>query len=104
MPSDPTEAVVDAYNKVEIALQELVAVSGQQADIAGSELTRAALDHGAISRRTAEAIDGLTVMRNLAVHGGHEVDVERAQEFLVLANAVLFAIRMERPVEESPGH
>jgi hypothetical protein len=103
-PSDPTEAVIDAYHKVEIAVQDLVAVSGQQADITGSELTRAALDHGVISRRTAEAIDGLTVMRNLAVHGGHEVDVERAQEFLVLADAVLFAIRMERPVEESPGH
>lgn len=57
-----------------------------------------------ISRSTAEAIDGLTVMRNLAVHGGRDVDVERAQEFVVLADVVLFAIRMGRTDEEGPAH
>lgn len=104
MASDPTKAVVGAYEKVETTVQDLVAVSGQQAGLAGSELTRVALERGVISRSTAEAIDGLTVMRNLAVHGGREVTAERAQEFLVLADGVLFAIRMERPGDEPPNH
>jgi hypothetical protein len=99
-PSDPRKAVVEAYERVESAVQDLVGVPGQQPHIAGSELTRVALDREVINRSTAEAIDGLTVMRNLAVHGGREVGVERAQEFVVLADAVLFVIRMERPDEE----
>lgn len=47
---------------------------------------------------------GLTVMRNIAVYGGCDIDVGRAQEFVVLADSVLFDIRMERTDEERTKH
>jgi uncharacterized protein YutE (UPF0331/DUF86 family) len=59
----------------------------------GRSLARLALDHGVINEETFKAIDGLSVMRNLAAHGADDLDTTRALEYLDLADAVLYAMR-----------
>lgn len=48
---------------------------------------------GIMGEATFQAVLGLRVMRNLAVHGGEEdLDAARAMEFLSLAEAVLYSL------------
>jgi hypothetical protein len=59
-----------------------------------SALTRQAFELGLVTAETVNAIEGATVMRNLAVHGPRrEISVQQAQEYVAIANAVLYAIR-----------
>jgi hypothetical protein len=52
-------------------------------------------EKGLITPETKDAIDGLSVMRNLAAHGGQEdITPQRAHEFVALAQGVLYAIQM----------
>ena len=47
-----------------------------------------------ISDETLSAVEGLSVLRNLAVHGlGGEIGAQRARDYLALADAVLYALR-----------
>lgn len=65
-------------------------------------LVRQALDLGIISSQTAEAIDGLIVLRNLAVHSREldKIAPSKALEFVALAQAVVYAIEHGNPAEE----
>ena len=58
-------------------------------------LAEVALEQRLISPETKEAIDGLSVMRNLAAHGDQkDLSPQRAHEFVALAHGVLYAITM----------
>jgi hypothetical protein len=93
----PLAAVLDGHAAVEQALRELIAkVDPGQAGrkVGTARLTSTALAKGLITPETAKAIEGITVMRNLAAHGqANEVTSERARGYLALVDAVLFTIR-----------
>jgi hypothetical protein len=56
-------------------------------------LARAAAEADLITPQTMKAIEGLDVLRNLAVHGKPEdVSPQRAHEFVALRQGVLYSI------------
>jgi hypothetical protein len=92
----PAAAVMEAHARVERDLRQLLVEDGIEEDAlrtGAAGLGREAARRGIITEETARAVEGLTVLRNLAAHGrAGEVSVERAMEYLVLADAVLFAL------------
>ena len=96
--STPRAAVVEAFIRIESELTQILKGAGLLADarpMGARQLALMALDHDLITAESANAIEGLAVMRNLAVHGGDDgqLDQQRAIEYLHLAEAVLFALR-----------
>jgi len=93
----PAGAVVEASTRLEGRLLALLAEAGiEVAPNRGlGTIASLARKHGLIDESSYQAVLGLRVMRNLAVHGGGEA-LSRAQalEFLILADAVLYALRM----------
>lgn len=89
----PLESIQQAYAEVEAALRRLAETRGitaERADDVAEERLRAS---GAISPETAHAVRGLRTLRDLTVHAPRNQPTERhAREYLVLAEAVLFAI------------
>ena len=98
----PEAAVMEGFARVE---RELRMVVGDQADTrsrGARALARAARQSGRISEETASAIDGLSVLRDLAAHGqAGSVGSDRARDYLALADAVLYALR--RDAGTGPG-
>jgi hypothetical protein len=96
----PVQAVLDAYRRVEQALQQRLQGGGVEVPRHRSGgpasvvvTARVARDHELITEQTAEAIRGLQVLRNLAVHGPQgELDAQKATEFVALADASIYAI------------
>ena len=92
----PTGAVVEAFGQIEVALRSLLEEQGvEKLDRPWSvrRLAEIARERGLMTAETKDAIDGLSVMRNLAAHGGQEdISPERAHEFVALCQAVLYAI------------
>lgn len=93
----PLAAVLDGHAAIEQALRELIdKVDPNQAgqNVGTARLTSTALAKGLITPETAKAVEGITIMRNLAAHGrANEVTPERARDYLALVDAVLFTIR-----------
>jgi len=91
--SSPMVAITEAVDAVDRRLRQGLS----QASIAAPEqlgltrLARLAREHGLIRPETEEAVAGLAVMRNLAVHG-RAVSTQQARDFLALADGVLFAL------------
>jgi hypothetical protein len=94
----PTGAVVEAFGQIENALRALLAENGvEKLDRPWSvrRLAEIVAEKGLITAETKDAIDGLSVMRNLAAHGGQDdITPQRAHEFVALAQGVLYAIHM----------
>jgi hypothetical protein len=93
----PQIAVLEAHARVEGALRDLLEGSEQAAttfQMGAVALARMAREEGLITEETAQAVEGLSVLRNLAAHGrAGDVSTERAQDYLALADGVLFAIQ-----------
>ena len=102
----PETAVLEAYSRIERTLRELLANSPVDPHLDLSQLGAHALadlahQHGLISAKTQQAVEGLGVLRNLAAHGrAGELTPERAVEYLVLVDGTLFAMRMDRTQPE----
>lgn len=96
----PAAAVMEAHARVERELRRLLQEAGAaEADLkAGAAgLARSAVKRGLVTEETARAVEGISILRNLAAHGhAEEVSQERAMDYLVLVDAVLYAIG-ERP-------
>jgi hypothetical protein len=93
---EPAAAIPEAFARVERELRDaLTAINEQPPDDAGAmTLAHQALEHGLISPLTINAIEGIAVMRNLAVHGPRrEVTAKQAHEYLALVDSVLYAMR-----------
>ena len=92
----PAGAVMEAYKRVEVQLKTLVARrTTYRGDVAKSAAALAvvAAQAGVITHEAANAVKGLSVLRNLVVHGDAErVTAERAMEYLSLADAVLLTL------------
>lgn len=94
----PTAAVVEAFGQIESTLRSLLEeheVGDLDRPWSVRRLAEVAQEQRLISPETKDAIDGLSVMRNLAAHGGQkDLSPQRAHEFVALAHGVLYAITM----------
>jgi hypothetical protein len=92
----PRAAVLEAFARIESRLDQLltgagVASTGAQGGVA---LARLAHRHQLISDQSLNAVEGLAVMRNLAAHSPvDDISVERARDYLALADAMLYPLR-----------
>jgi hypothetical protein len=97
--ADPSAAVLEGYARIERELREVLRrrqIHFERA-MSAPELAELALRHGIIKQEAANAVEGLTVLRNLAAHGAAEqgLSVQRALEYVDLVAAVLYALRRE---------
>lgn len=93
----PAAAVLAAYAEIEEALRRQLALTGElESDrslMSARQMAVIAEEHRIISRQTASAIEGATVLRNLVAHGrASEIDRAKAIDFLTLADAILYAV------------
>lgn len=94
----PVAAIVEAYGRLEQALRALLSTREQKLDsrVGVLPLARMALEQGKISPETMNAIEGLDILRNLAVHGRQEeLSPKRAHEFVALVQGVLYSLSAE---------
>jgi hypothetical protein len=91
---DPLHAIQVAYESVESALvsrhPELVISS--QKDTLAAEVAERRL----VSQASAQALEGLTIMRELAIGAPQRLSSGDVEEFVTLAKALAYAIRTER--------
>ena len=66
-----------------------VLIQSTPAYLSGAALAGAARNEGLISAESLDAVQGLIVLRDLVAHGMHQVDRAKAEEYLVLAEAVM---------------
>ena len=86
-------AIVTAWNEVESAMNRAAVDTGVTA--AGfPEKLRALANKGVLEIHTVDAVTGLRMLRNLAVHAPEPVEPEKAKEFVRMANAIMFALSM----------
>jgi hypothetical protein len=100
----PRSAILESYSRIEQQLRSLLKSDGvdQRRPLGGRGLARLAGEKGLIGPETVDAIEGLTVLRNLAAHGEapSDLDRNRALEYAALTDAVLYA--MTRAHRRSP--
>jgi hypothetical protein len=103
--ASPRAAVLEAYARIEARLVDLLDSAGAppSSAVGGRALAQLAHSHGLISDETLSAVDGLSVLRNLAAHSpSDDIGVSRARDYLALADAVLYALRATH--SDTPGH
>lgn len=97
--ASPIAAVVTSLARVEQALRATLAAHGADdlQRLNSAELVRLARDEGLVDDAAVNAVDGLGVMHMLAVldQGGRHLDMRRTEEFVALAEAVSFTLRMQ---------
>jgi len=97
--SSPIAAVMDAHAAVEQAIRDLILTVDPEANVSRmsvGQLLRLATDRDLVAPETAKAVEGITIMRNLAAHGrASEVTLDRARDYLALTEAVLYALRQK---------
>lgn len=88
---------MEAHATVERELRRLLLDTGvpdNDLRAGAAWLARLGVERGVVTKETLSAVEGISVLRNLAAHGrAGEVTVERAVDYLALADAVLYAIR-----------
>lgn len=91
----PASAIGEASKRIEIRLAEMLDDSGDppRRKLAIRAMARLARERGLISDETLAAIEGMSVLRNLVAHVRGDIDVDRALDYLALADAVLYALR-----------
>jgi hypothetical protein len=96
--STPVVAVLEAHATIERTLRDLLNSTDMPAEqtrrLGAVGLARLAQRQGLLTPETVKAVEGISVMRNLAAHGSaREITPHQAVEYLTLADAVLYAIR-----------
>jgi hypothetical protein len=94
--ASPRAAVLEAFARIEGRLGELLEGSPDRPSRyqGARHMARLAHEQNLISDETLAAVEGLAVLRNLAAHSPRdEIGVDRARDYLALADAVLFALR-----------
>jgi hypothetical protein len=90
----PAVAVMEAHATVERALLDVVeGLPGADRRMSAVALARLAEREGRIGEPTRRAVEGISVLRNLAAHGSaREITPQQAEEYLTLADAVLYSL------------
>ena len=94
--ASPRAAVLEAFARVEGRLAELLTDSPTTPPRyqGARHMARLAHEQHLISDETLAAVEGLAVLRNLAAHSPRDdIGIDRARDYLALADAVLFALR-----------
>lgn len=94
---NPALAVVSAHARIEDRLRELLKEAGAPGAVgkggSASRLAEALRRRGVITDEAARAVEGLNIMRSFVTHERtKEVTQEQAQDYLGLADAVLYAL------------
>ena len=93
----PGTAVVAAYHRIEDRLVQMLDSYSPRsrpfATVGGRGLAKLAHHHDLISDETLAAIEGLSMLRDLVVLSRGEIGVDRARDYLALADGVLYALR-----------
>jgi hypothetical protein len=92
----PEMFIAEAFRLVEQELRDALEKIGEELadDVRADHLMQLAADRGLISPLTVNAIEGVTVMHNLAVHGPHrEITSKQVDEYIVLTQSVIYAIQ-----------
>jgi hypothetical protein len=92
----PAVAILRAHSDVEEALRQKLRAADPEVDvdrIGASMLARRALKAGLIAAKVVPAVEGITVLRNLAANRNQdEVTRDQAREYLALADGVMYAL------------
>jgi rRNA-processing protein FCF1 len=94
----PSAAVMEAFARIERRLVDLLEEDGTSPDrkVGAATLARTAFTLGLISNETRDAVEGLSILRNLAAHGPKDdISTERALDYVVMADAVLYTLRQK---------
>lgn len=92
----PRAAVLEAFTRIESELRDVLRGLVQEDTLHRKSATTLAVmaqNNGLISAATVDSVQGLAVMRNLVAHRDDDVTTEKAIDYVVLADAALFAIR-----------
>lgn len=92
----PRAAVLEAFARIEERLEDLLEKAGKRPDrrLGGPALARLASGHKLISIETGDAVQGLSVLRNLAAHAPRDdIGTDRTRDYVAMADAVLYAMR-----------
>lgn len=88
------DLLTQALNDAVAAIAEVASGGGPNAQAHYASLTQLAADCGLITPLTVSAIEGVTVMHNLAVHGPHrDITTKQVDEYIVLIQGVIYAIQ-----------
>jgi len=96
--SQPGWAVIQAYERVVQRLRPYLVGNGAEPERPLSGIVaklRTAEKAGTITPEVARAVEGMTILRNLAAHRPSEkenVTPDRAREYLAMADGVIFAL------------
>jgi hypothetical protein len=96
--ASPAAAVEASIQRVERDLRAVVANTSAE-DVTGfnlPQLANRALQLGLIDAQLADAINGLGVMRLMAVIDQDRLDIDEAMEFVTLCAAVLYVLSQPR--------
>jgi hypothetical protein len=100
--SNPLSAILLAYGAVESWYDQMLTERGIENHSPGHrklgvrDLSRLAVERGLLPDSTLRQVDGLSIMRDLAVHGRvEEVTSEQAREYLVLVDGLLYSLDSE---------
>ncbi len=102
----PQAAVMEGFRRVELALLDVLreAEALPEKPQGVRQLARQALERRLITPKTAQGVEGLAVLRNMAAHGrGEDVSAARAKDYLALVDAVLFALWSGRRPGDGPA-
>jgi hypothetical protein len=92
----PEMVIAEAFRLVEQELRNALEAIGERLpdEARADQLTQLAADRGLITPLTVNAIEGVTVMHNLAVHGPHrDITPKQVDEYIVLIQGVIYAIQ-----------
>lgn len=94
----PRTAILEGWLSLESHLKTMLAAKGNRDASLKTRspgiLLEMAVKEGLISRDTYDSLNGLRVLRNLAVHGkAEDLTFEKAKEFLVLADAMEMVLK-----------
>jgi hypothetical protein len=90
----PRAAIIQAAIEIEAGLRGLATDNIQNVENRPpGQLIQMLAQRNLIDPKTANSLQGLFVMRNLAVHGAErDLTAARAKEFVTLANAILYVL------------
>jgi hypothetical protein len=90
----PWAAVMESYLRLEMELRRLLPPSSKPGETSTlSGLIRASVKAGRLTPRDEKILHELITLRNIAVHGGFEIEKERALEYAELVSETLPTIR-----------
>jgi len=94
---NPLNAVLEAYIAIERRLDQVLEDHGQSPYVGTkkldvTELSALAIQTGLLGSVVRTPLTGLTALRNIYLHGASELSLSDAQQFLSLADGVMFLI------------